>query len=59
MKNISNLNNKCLNESIFNNDKTDFDYLNYKCLNASIYSDNNGLVESNNKCLNESILNCV
>ena len=27
---IGDLNNKCLNESIFNNDKTDFDYLNYK-----------------------------
>ena len=54
---IGDLNNKCLNESIFNNDKTDFDYLNYKCLNESIYSDNNDLVESNNKCLNESILN--
>jgi hypothetical protein len=49
---IGDLNNKCLNESIFNNDKTDFDYSNYKYLNESIYSDNNDLVESNNKCLN-------
>jgi hypothetical protein len=54
---IGDLNNKCLNENIFNN-KTDFDYLNYTCLNESIYGDNNDLVESNNKCLNESILNC-
>jgi hypothetical protein len=35
---IGDLNNKCLNESIFNNDKTDFDYLNYKCLNESIFN---------------------
>jgi hypothetical protein len=33
--------------SIFNNDKTDFDYLNYKCLNESIYSDNNDLTVHN------------
>ena len=50
-------NNKCLNESILNCDKTDFEFsnLNNKCLSKSVNSDNTDFSDLNNNCFNESI----
>ena len=50
-------NNKCLNESILNCDKTNFEFsnLNYKCLSKSVHSDNTDFSDLNNNCFNESI----
>jgi hypothetical protein len=50
------LNNKCLNESILNCDKTNFELsnLNNKCLSKSVNSDNTDFSDLNNNCFNES-----
>ena len=54
---IGDLNNKCLNESILNCDKTNFEFsnLNNKCLSTSVNSDNTDFSDLNNNCFNESI----
>jgi hypothetical protein len=50
------LNNKCLNESILNCDKTNFEFsnLNNKCLSKSVNSDNTDFSDLNNNCFNEN-----